>query len=93
MGRCRYENLKSLEPAFDQIRKLKDLQEPKPGIFYLKSQGFLHFHEKDGNIWADVRDDNAWGDPLPIPAKVTKTFLNSFVKEVYNRYERSGGKV
>lgn len=93
MGRCKYEKLTALEPAFATIRKLKDLKEPKPGIFYLKSQGFLHFHEKDEKIWADVKDGKDWGAPVDIPAKVTNAFLNNFIKVVNQRYENSGGKI
>lgn len=91
MGRCKYEKLKAIEPALDEIRKLKDIKEPKPGIFYLKSQGFLHFHEKDELIWADVRDGKSWGTPIELPKKVTKGFLSSFVREIHSRYLRSSG--
>jgi hypothetical protein len=92
MGRCKYEKLAMLETALDEIRKLPDLKEPKPGIFYLKSQGFMHFHEKDSKIWADVKDGDIWGEPLDIPGKVTKTFSKKFINEVFGRYLKSGGK-
>ena len=85
MGRCRYELLKDLEPALDEIRKLEGLIEKKPGIFYFKSQGFMHFHEKEGLIWADVRDGKTWGEPITIPNKITKGFIKKFVKAVQNR--------
>ena len=91
MGRCKYELLIEIEPALDEIRKLKDLKEPKPGIFYLKSQSFLHFHEKDEKIWADVRDGNDWGTPIDLPVKVTKGFLSKFISEINSRYLNSGG--
>jgi hypothetical protein len=93
VGRCKYEQLKEIEPALDEIRKFKDLKEPKPGIFYLKSQGFLHFHEKDEKIWADVRDGKDWGAPIDLPAKVTKSFLLIFVREIRDRYLSSGGSL
>ncbi len=89
MGRCSYDKLEELEPAFEKIRKLPLIKEPKPGIFYIKSQGFMHFHEKDGAIWADVRAGKDWGTPLDIPAKVTKKFLAQFVKAVTERYYAS----
>lgn len=91
MGRCKYEKLKDLEQALNEIRKLVDLKEPKPGIFYLKSQGFMHFHEKDEKIWADVKDGKNWGTPINLPEKVTKAFLAKFVREVRSRYLNSGG--
>lgn len=92
MGRCKYEKLKDIEPALNQIRKFADLKEPKPGIFYIKSQGFMHFHEKDEKIWADVKDGEGWGEPIVIPSRVTKLFVNRFVTEIKNRYKNSGGK-
>jgi len=91
VGRCNYELLKEIEPALEKIRKFNDLKEPKPGIFYLKNQGFLHFHEKDEKIWADVRNGNDWGPPVNLPAKVTKAFLSKFIREIHDRYLNSGG--
>lgn len=93
VGRCKYEQLKEIEPALDEIRKFKDLKEPKPGIFYLKSQGFLHFHEKDEKIWADVRDGKDWGASIDLPVKLTKGLLSKFVREIRDRYLNSGGNL
>lgn len=92
MGRCSYEKLNGLEPAFGEIRKFADIKEPKPGIFYVKSQGFLHFHEKEGDIWADMRNGKTWGKPIEIPAKITKAFLKKFMVQVRKYYENSGGR-
>lgn len=86
MGRCSYDLLKNIEPALVEIRKLEKVKEPKPGIFYVKSQGFLHFHSKDDKIWADIKSGADWGAPYDIPAKVTPAFLNAFVKEVKKRH-------
>lgn len=85
MGRCRYELLKDLEPALDEIRKLEGLKEKQPGIFYFKSQGFLHFHEKEGEIWADIRDGKNWGKEVVLPKKITKAFCKEFVRIVEER--------
>lgn len=88
MGRCTYEHIQKLEPAFAEIRLLEKMKEMKPGIFYLKNQGFLHFHEKDNKIWADIKDGEVWGKPFDIPDKVSRTFLNEFVKEVKKRHAK-----
>ncbi len=93
MGRCSYDKLKSIENALNEIRKLKNIKEPKPGIFYLKNQGFLHFHDKEEKIWADVKDGKSWGESIIIPAKITKKFLSEFAKEVYRRYEITDGQI
>lgn len=88
MGRCRYEKLEAIEPALNEIRKLEKLKETKPGIFYLKSQGFLHFHEKDDKIWADVKGETNWIS-LDIPGRVTKKFLKDFVSDITDYYEKA----
>lgn len=49
------ETLQSLLPLLEQLRKLPDLTERKPGIFYRKSAAFLHFHEDSQGIFADVK--------------------------------------
>ena len=89
MGRCSYEKLKSFEPALEKIRELENIVEPKPGIFYIKRNPFLHFHEKEEKIWADIKDGKNWGEPIIIPEKVTRKFITSFVKEVHRRYLES----
>lgn len=92
MGRCSYDKLKNIEPALDQIRKLNNIKEPKPGIFYIKNQSFLHFHEKDGKIWTDIKIGTSWDDSIIIPEKITKKFLNNFSKTVLDEYVKSGGQ-
>ena len=88
MGRCAYDLIKNLEPAFFKIRQLDKVKEPKPGIFYVKSQGFLHFHHKDNKIWADIKEGAVWGKPFDIPEKLSKSFLNEFVKEVKKHHAK-----
>lgn len=45
----------ALAPLLEHIRPLPGLNEKKTGIFYRKSRAFLHFHEDDDKIYADVR--------------------------------------
>jgi hypothetical protein len=47
--------LMTLETLLEQLRVLPGLVEKKPGIFYLKSKAYLHFHEDAAGIFADVR--------------------------------------
>lgn len=54
MAHCPYNKIQGLETVLTEIRKLEKIKELKPGIFYLKSQSFLHFHIKDDKIWADA---------------------------------------
>jgi hypothetical protein len=47
--------LMTLETLLEKLRVLPGLVEKKPGIFYLKSKAYLHFHEDPAGIFADVR--------------------------------------
>lgn len=47
--------LNQLEELLGDLRKLDYLKEKKPGIFYMKSRAFLHFHEDPMGLFADVR--------------------------------------
>jgi hypothetical protein len=38
-----------------EVRALPGLVERKPGIFYRRSQAFLHFHEDAEGLFADVK--------------------------------------
>jgi hypothetical protein len=88
MARCPYEKLKSIESVLDLVRKLDGITETKPGIFYLKKQAFLHFHEDKSTeeIWADIKEGKIWGKTVPIPCKITKSFETNFYKEILRCY-------
>jgi hypothetical protein len=47
--------LDELEPLLAQVRTLPSLTEKKRGIFYRKSQAFLHFHEDEAGFFADIK--------------------------------------
>ena len=47
--------LATLVPLLDKVRKRTALREKSTGCFYLKSKGFLHFHEDPAGMFADVR--------------------------------------
>ncbi len=87
MGRCPYEQLKDIEPILTEIRSLSNIKEPKPGIFYFKNQGFLHFHLKEDRRWADAREDKNWGPEIEIPFNPTKSLVKKFIDEVKRRYQ------
>lgn len=60
MAHTKPENLKDLSAELAAIRALPGMVEKKPGIFYFKSAGILHFHDKDGTRWADVKLAGEW---------------------------------
>jgi hypothetical protein len=55
MKHAGHATLVRLETLLKSLRALPGLIEKKPGIFYLKSKAYLHFHEDPAGIFADVR--------------------------------------
>jgi hypothetical protein len=50
-----------LLPLLRQLREMKTLREMKPGIFYLKGNAFIHFHEEAGALVADLKKASGTG--------------------------------
>jgi hypothetical protein len=48
-----------LEDLLCEVRKRAQLREKSPGSFYVKSRGYLHFHEDPAGMFADVKLDFA----------------------------------
>lgn len=51
------DTLEQLAEFLEKLRQRKVLKEKSPGIFYLKSKAFLHFHDDPSGIFADVKLD------------------------------------
>jgi hypothetical protein len=49
------ETLRQLEPLLQRLRALPALTERTPGAFYLRSTGFLHFHEDPVRSWGSSK--------------------------------------
>lgn len=47
--------LSTIPALLAAIRRYPALTEKRPGIFYLKSGAFLHFHEDPAGLFADVK--------------------------------------
>jgi len=61
--------LARLLPLLRQLREIKTLREIKPGIFYLKSSAFIHFHDEAGVLVADLKRASGSGfDRYPVDA-------------------------
>ncbi len=91
MAHCPPENLRDIEDVLKEVRKLENVQEKGPGIFYLKSKGFLHFHMKDGRRWADARDGDGWGSEIVLPIRASRSAKQRFLAEIRIRYRRTLG--
>ena len=59
--------LEALLPLLRQLREIKGLKEVKPGIFYLRGAAFLHFHDEQSSVSADLKKPGGSGfDRYPI---------------------------
>jgi hypothetical protein len=54
MRHARDHDLDRIEDLLSQVRTLPGLKEKTRGVFYLKSKGFLHFHEDPAGMFADL---------------------------------------
>ena len=62
------EALRGLADLLEQIRARDGLKEKKLGIFYRKSNAFLHFHEDPAGLFADL-NAGADFDRYPVNTK------------------------
>jgi hypothetical protein len=61
MRHARDEDLDRLDALLAQVRTLPHIKEKKRGVFYLKSKGFLHFHEDPAGMFADLTGPDGRG--------------------------------
>ena len=47
--------LSTIEPLLTDLRTIAGLVERSPGVFYVRSRAFLHFHEDGDDVYADLR--------------------------------------
>ena len=47
--------LGAIEELLVRLRAIDSLVERSPGVFYVRSRAFLHFHEVGDDVYADVR--------------------------------------
>jgi hypothetical protein len=81
MAHTKSHDLKDIQEELNKIRELDALKEKSPGIFYYKSDGFLHFHDKDGKRWADIKVKGEWKE-LKINFHASKATRESFLANV-----------
>ena len=90
MAHCPFGELGDLKAEFDEIRTWPNINEPSPGVFYIKRVAFLHFHiDRDRRRWADARDGDDWGSEIDLPLGSSRTARQAFLREVRRRYRAS----
>lgn len=53
-------DLAAITPLLERLRALPGLMERKPGTFYRGGKAFLHFHEHEGALLADLKEGKDW---------------------------------
>jgi hypothetical protein len=71
--------LVDIDALLTELRRVDGLQERSPGIFYVRSRAFLHFHEDGDDVYADVRLD---GDDFERRRVTTRTEQTALVGAV-----------
>ena len=61
MARAGPEALAKLQELLRQLRGIPQVRETHPGVFHLAGQAFVHFHELDGKLHADLRKGSGTG--------------------------------
>jgi hypothetical protein len=73
-----------LEPLLQKIRSLNVLKEKARGVFYYKSKAFLHFHEDEAGIFADLKEDDRWRR-RSVDSKADKSTLIKAIMKAVNK--------
>jgi hypothetical protein len=69
------QTLQQLEELLARVRTFHILREKKPGTFYQKSKAFLHFHEDQAGIFADLWNGDDWERLRVSTTQEQKAFL------------------
>ena len=80
--------LEPLLPLLRQLREIKTLKEVKPGIFYLRGAAFLHFHDDQGSLVADLKRASGF-DRYPLATPQAQRKLLDDAKRNASRAGRS----
>ena len=67
--------LSSLGALLAKLRVLPGLVEKKPGIFYVKSKAYLHFHEDPTGVFADAKLSGEEFERFPVNTKLEQESL------------------
>ena len=87
MAHCPETDLQDLKDILAQVSLWKGIKTKRLGIYYFKSKGFLHFHIKGQERWADVRGKSAHFEKLPLPLGASASQKEDFIKEIAAHYQ------
>jgi hypothetical protein len=61
MARAGADALRTLLPLLRQLREIKGLKETQPGTFHARRDAFIHFHDEDGVLHAELKKPGGSG--------------------------------
>ena len=91
MGHTKAEQLKDLKSELEAISRLDGMKQKSPGIFYLKSTSFHHFHDKDGKRWADVKTPTGDWESIAIDFNASEKDKTAFMKAAKMAHQKLKG--
>lgn len=58
----KHASVTALEPLADLLSEIRThgVKEPSPGVFYRKGKAWIHFHEDDTGLFADIKAGSEW---------------------------------
>lgn len=78
--------LQAVQAVIRQLREIKGVREMKPGVFYVRGTAFIHFHDANGVLHADLKKPGGSGfDRLAVD---TAPLQRKFVDEARLRAAR-----
>jgi hypothetical protein len=87
MARAGPDALAKLQETIRQLRTTPQVREKQPGVFHLAGQAFVHFHETDGRLHADLKKLSGTGfDAFPVD---TAPEQRKFIDEAKRRAAKS----
>ena len=92
MAHCPPELLDDVADVFVTVRTWPGVVEKKPGVFYVRSQPFLHFHLLAGaRRRADIKGRTNWVQQ-DLPRPISAARRRALLRELRMRYgEKTGG--
>ncbi len=80
------EALRVLASLLASLRQLPGMTERKPGIFYVKSKAYLHFHEDAAGLFADVKLNGNEFDRFPVKTRQERELLLALIAKDRSTY-------
>jgi len=75
------QTLARIETLLEQLRVLPGLKEKSRGVFYRGGAAWLHFHEDQAGIFADLRTSPEW-ERLPATTPAQCSLLVRRIKRI-----------